>query len=288
MRKPPKHSDARMVSMFVPILPIESNPHPWGSVNEVELQSRCAVEGDVADLAFAVSCCDLTSLEGTDTPEKIRQLCSKAIKHSVSAVCVYPLLVPVVAESLRGSNVKTCSVAGGFPSGLYPIESRLAEIRFAVEQGADEIDIVMNRSAFLSGEHQVVYEEFAAMRNECHSKTMKVILETGDLPDLNSVRNACFLAMYAGADFIKTSTGKIANGATPLSALCIMEAISDFHVQSQKKIGIKLSGGIRKADDALRYITLARRTLGAEWINSSTFRIGASNLLDDLTLSLVT
>jgi deoxyribose-phosphate aldolase len=265
-----------------PILPNDSNPYPWGRVNEEEIEVRCDVRGYSADVDFAISCIDYTSLEGSDTPNKIRTMCAKAIEFGVASVCVYPLLVSVTTNTLNGSNVKVCSVAGGFPSGLYPLETRLNEIRFAIDNGADEIDVVMNRSAFLSGDYDVVYTEIASMRDACGSVRMKVILETGELPDCDAIRNASYIAMEAGADFIKTSTGKIATGATLKSALCMMDAIADYHRMYGRKVGMKPSGGIRNVEDALRFIALARNALGPEWLSPELFRIGASSLLDEL------
>jgi len=265
-----------------PILPNDSNPFPWERVNEEDIEARCDVRRDPADLDLAISCIDFTSLEGSDTPDNIRAMCAKAIECGVASVCTYPLLVSVSAGALSGSEVRVCSVGGGFPSGLYPLETRLNEIRFAIDNGAEEIDVVMNRSAFLSSDYETVATEIAAMRDVCGATTMKVILETGELPNCNAIRNASFIAMQAGADFIKTSTGKIAIGATPKSALCMMDAIADYHKVTGRKVGMKPSGGIRTVDDALYYIALTRSALGSEWLSPEHFRIGASSLLDEL------
>lgn len=251
-------------------------------MNEEDIEARCDAHCDLANLELAIACIDYTSLEGSDTPDNIRAMCSKAIDCGVASVCTYPLLASVSADALRGSDVRVCSVAGGFPSGLYPLETRLNEIRFAIDHGADEIDVVMNRSAFLSRAYETVATEIAAMRDACGATTMKVILETGELPNCDAIRNASFIAMQAGADFIKSSTGKIAAGATPKSALCMMDAIADYHRMTGNKVGMKPSGGIRRVEDALHYISLARSALGPEWLSPKLFRIGASSLLDEL------
>ena len=241
-------------------------------------------------LDLAVRCCDLTTLEGSDTPGKVRALCAKARRPdptdasipSVAAVVIYPHLVPVAARALEGSGVKVASVAGAFPSGLSPIETRLDEIRRAVESGADEIDIVLNRSAFLAGAYSQAYEEIAASKEACGDAHLKVILETGELGSYDQIRRASVLAMAAGADFIKTSTGKIAVGATYPTALCMLEAAREFHRQTGRAIGVKVAGGIRKAKEAWTYLVIVHETLGPAWLTPDRFRIGASTLLNDL------
>jgi deoxyribose-phosphate aldolase len=245
-------------------------------------------------LDLAVRCCDLTTLEGADTPGKITALCSKAIRPdptdgtipSVAAVCVYPALVPVAAERLKGTAVKVASVAGGFPSGLAPLEERLDEIRQVVRWGADEIDIVLNRSAFLAGRYAQTYDEVAASKDACGTAHLKVILETGELGSYDQVRKASMLTMAAGADFIKTSTGKISPAATFPTALCMMEAVRDFGHQTGRPVGIKVAGGIRKAKEAWTYLVILHETLGPDWLTADRFRLGASTLLNDLLMQI--
>jgi deoxyribose-phosphate aldolase len=245
-------------------------------------------------LDLAVRCCDLTTLEGADTPGKVTAVCSKAVRPaptdptipSVAAVCVYPNLVPVAAERLRGTGVKVASVAGGFPSGLAPLDERLDEIRQAVAWGAGEIDIVLNRSAFLAGRYSQAYEEVAASKDACGPAHLKVILETGELGSYDQVRKASMLAMAAGADFIKTSTGKISPAATFPAALCMMEAARDFRRQTGRAVGIKVAGGIRKAKEAWTYLVILHETLGPEWLSPDRFRLGASTLLNDLLMQI--
>ncbi|MGH2724853.1 MAG: deoxyribose-phosphate aldolase [Actinomycetota bacterium] len=245
-------------------------------------------------LDLAIRCADLTTLEGADTPGKVTSVCSKAVRPdptdptipSVAAVVVYPTLVPVAAERLKGTGVKVASVAGAFPSGLGPLEARLEEIRQAVRWGADEIDIVLNRSAFLAGRYGQAYEEVAASKEACGSAHLKVILEVGELGSYDQIRKASALAMAAGADFIKTSTGKIGTGATFPGALCMMEAARDFHRQTGRRVGVKVAGGIRKAKEAWTYLVILHETLGPEWLTPDLFRIGASTLLNDLLMQV--
>jgi deoxyribose-phosphate aldolase len=251
-------------------------------------------EAKLYALDLAVRCCDLTTLEGSDTPGKVVAMSSKAVRPdptdptipSVAAVCVYPNLVPVAAEVLKGSAVKVASVAGGFPSGLAPLEARLEEIRQAVRWGADEIDIVLNRSAFLAGRYGQAYEEVATSKDACGSAHLKVILETGELGSYDQVRKASVLAMAAGADFIKTSTGKITPGSTYPAALCMMEAIRDFAHQTGRSVGLKVAGGIRKAREAWTYLVILHETLGPDWLTPDRFRLGASTLLNDLLMQI--
>jgi deoxyribose-phosphate aldolase len=245
-------------------------------------------------LDLAIRCADLTTLEGADTPGKAIAVCSKAVRPdptdptipSVAAVVVYPSLVPVAADRLKGSGVKVASVAGGFPSGLSPLEERVDEIRTAVQWGADEIDIVLNRSAFLAGRYHQAYEEVARSKEACGSAHLKVILETGELGSYDQIRKASMLAMAAGADMIKTSTGKIGVSSTYPSALCMMEAARDFHRQTGRAVGIKVAGGIRKAKEAWTYLVILHETLGPEWLTPHRFRIGASTLLNDLLMQV--
>lgn len=241
-------------------------------------------------LRLLVELIDLTTLEATDTPRKVEKLCERALcpypNHPeigpVAAVCVYPSLLPFAKRVLEGSNVKLASVAGAFPSGLSPLPVKLHEIRNAIELGAQEIDTVILRGAMLSGEEDQVFEELSAMREACGPSTLKVILETGELVAHDVIRKASRIAMLAGADFLKTSTGKISPGATPEATLVMLEAIRNFEKETGKRVGIKVAGGIRKAEDALRYFVLVKETLGDAWLSPALFRIGASSLLDDL------
>ena len=245
-------------------------------------------------LDLAIRCMDLTTLEGVDTAGKIVAMCAKAVRPdpfdrtipSVAAVCLYPQLVPVAVKELNGTGVKVASVAGAFPAGLGPLEPRLAEIRTAVEQGADEIDIVLNRSLFLGGRYAQAFEELVAAREAAGEAHLKVILETGELGSYDRVRQASVLAMAAGADFIKTSTGKIGVGATLPSALCMMEAARDFHSETGRRVGIKVAGGVRASKQAIQNLVLVYETLGAEWMTPDLFRIGASSLLNDVLMQI--
>lgn len=273
-----------------------------GSVDEVGLTERAHAlrtrsikrESKAAALILAIRCMDLTTLEGTDTPGRVRALCAKARRPDpsresvppVAAVCVYPELVSVAVLELAGTGIGIASVAGAFPSGLLPREVRMAEIRGAVADGATEIDIVLNRSAFLAGRYQEVYEDVAASKEACGSAHLKVILETGELGSYDAVRRASLLAMAAGADFIKTSTGKIGTSATPEVALCMAEAIRDVADQTGRVVGLKLAGGIRTAKQAWHYLVIVGETLGAAWLAPSHFRFGASSLLNDVLMQL--
>jgi deoxyribose-phosphate aldolase len=251
-------------------------------------------ESKVQALKLALSMIDLTTLEGSDSPGKVRQLCYKAahlddampdIPH-VAAVCVYPTLVKLARESLQGSGIKVAAVATGFPSGQYPLQTKLDDTKFAVEQGADEIDMVISRGHFLAGEYNYVFDEIAAIKAACGLAHLKVILETGELATLDNVRRASDLAMHAGADFIKTSTGKIQPAATLPVTLVMLEAIRDFYFATGKKIGMKPAGGISTAKHSLQYLVVLRETLGQDWLTSDLFRIGASRLANDILMQL--
>ena len=245
-------------------------------------------------LDLAIRSVDLTTLEGSDTPGKIVAMCAKAVRPdptdpsipSVAAVCIYPALVPVAVGQLKGTSVRVASVAGSFPSGLGPLDARLAEIGAAVRMGAQEIDIVLNRSAFLAGNYRQAFEEIAASKEACGEAHLKTILETGELGSYDQVRRASVLAMAAGTDFIKTSTGKIAVGATLPSALCMMEAARDFFHETGKRVGVKVAGGVRQAKEAIQYLVLLHETLGREWMTPELFRIGASTLLNDMLMQI--
>ncbi len=273
-----------------------------GTVDAVGLEERAASlskrsikkESKLWALDLAVRCCDLTTLEGSDTPGKVRQMASKAIRPAptdpsiphVAALCIYPLLVPVAAPVLRGTGVHLASVATAFPSGQSPLDIRLAEIGRAVAEGADEIDIVISRGAFLAGDDGVVFGEVAASKEAAGEAHVKAILETGELGSYDRVRRASLIAMAAGADFIKTSTGKIGVSATLGSALVMSEAIRDFADFTGKAVGLKLAGGIRSAKEAIRYLVIVNETLGEDWLTPDRFRLGASSLLNDLLMQI--
>jgi deoxyribose-phosphate aldolase len=248
----------------------------------------------VAALRLAVRMMDLTTLEGRDTAGKVSALCRKAIAPLASdptlgpcaAVCVYPNLVPAAKRALAGSSVKVASVATAFPSGQSPLDVKLADTRRAVELGADEIDMVIDRGAMLAGEYARVFEEIAATRESCAGAHLKVILETGELGSYDVVRRASEIAIAAGADFIKTSTGKIAPAATPAVTLVMLEAIRDTYQATGRRIGMKPAGGVRTAKQAIHYLVLVKETLGDAWLTPEFFRFGASALLTDVLMQL--
>jgi deoxyribose-phosphate aldolase len=245
-------------------------------------------------LDLAVRCMDLTTLEGVDTTGKVVAMCAKAVRPNpvdatippVAAVCLYPQLVPVAVAALKGTDVKVASVAGTFPAGLGPLSSRLAEIRDVVAAGAHEVDIVLNRSLFLGGRYAECFEELVAAREAAGEAHLKVILETGELGSYDRTRQASVLAMAAGADFIKTSTGKIGVSATLPSALCMMEAARDFFHETGRRVGVKVAGGIRQSKQAIQYLVLLYETLGPDWMTPDRFRIGASTLLNDVLMQI--
>ena len=271
-------------------------------VDAVGLEERAAAlggrsvkrEAKLAALSLLIRCVDLTTLEGADTPGRVTSLCAKARRPEpsdptvppVAAVCVYPLMVATAVDALRGSGVKVASVAGAFPSGLSDLRVRLDDIRSAVAAGADEIDIVLNRSAFLAGDYRRTFDEIVASREACGPAHLKVILETGELGTFDQVRRASALAMAAGADFIKTSTGKVPAAASLPLALCMAEAIRDFADQTGRRIGFKAAGGVRTAKQGWQYLVLAQEVLGPEWLTPDLLRIGASSLLNDVLLQL--
>jgi deoxyribose-phosphate aldolase len=251
-------------------------------------------EAKVWGLNLAISMIDLTTLEGKDTRGKVYALCQKAMRPDpldrnvphVAAVCVYPALIPFVKQALAGSGVHIASVATGFPSGQTFIDIKVQETRDAVAAGADEIDMVIDRGAFLAGDYQKVFDEVAEIKEACGPAHLKVILETGDLANYDQVRKASLIAMYAGADFIKTSTGKVTVNATLPVTLVMLEAIRDFYHATGKKIGMKPAGGIGNAKLALAYLVVLYETLGGEWMTPDLFRIGASSLLNDILMQL--
>ena len=243
-------------------------------------------------LKLTLSMIDLTTLEGQDTEGKVKQLCYKAIHlhdaypglPTVAAICVYPSMVATAKKALGDSGVKVASVSTAFPSGQAPRKVKIEDTRFAINQGADEIDMVISRGKFLEGEYQFVYDEIAAIKEVCGNTTLKVILETGELGSLDAVRRASDIAMYAGADFIKTSTGKIGVAATMPVTLTMLEAIRDFYYATGKRISMKPAGGISTAKLALQYLTMLNETLGQDWMNNQMFRFGASSLANDVLM----
>jgi deoxyribose-phosphate aldolase len=238
---------------------------------------------------LAISMIDLTTLEGQDTPGKVRALCAKARNPGfgappVAAVCVYPDLVPTAVAGVAGTGIQVASVATSFPSGRAALDVKLADVKSAVAAGADEVDMVIDRGAFLSGRYLLVYDEIVAVKASCGDAHLKVILETGELSTLDNVRRASWLAMLAGADFIKTSTGKVSPAATLPVTLVMLEAVRDFAATGGKRIGVKAAGGIRTSKDAIRYLVLVNETAGEGWLDPAMFRIGASSLLNDLLM----
>jgi len=245
-------------------------------------------------LDLAIRMMDLTTLEGRDTPGKIRALCAKAIHPqpgdpsipSVAAVCLYPALIPEAKDALRGSSVKVASVATGFPSGQTFRDIKIAEVKAAVAAGADEVDMVIDRGAFLSGDYATVFDEVVEVKDACGDAHLKVILETGELGTFDQVRRASILAIAAGADFIKTSTGKIQPAATLPVTLVMLEAIRDFEKATGRAVGMKPAGGIRTAKEAVQYLVVLYETLGPRWMTPDRFRFGASTLLNDVLMQI--
>jgi deoxyribose-phosphate aldolase len=251
-------------------------------------------ETKTSGLKLALSMIDLTTLEGKDTDGKVKQLCFKAMHPdesipglpTVAAVCVYPNHVKTAKAALSGSKVKVASVATAFPSGNSNLAVKLTDTRFAVDHGADEVDMVISRGEFLKGNYSFVFDEIAAIKEACGPSRLKVILETGELSTLDNVRKASEIAMQAGADFIKTSTGKIQPAATMPVTLVMLEAIKDHYRKTTKMIGMKPAGGISTAKGALQYLVMLYETLGPAWMNSDYFRFGASSLANDIILQL--
>jgi deoxyribose-phosphate aldolase len=251
-------------------------------------------ESKIEALRMVLSMIDLTTLEGQDTPGKVRQLCQKAMHlHDampglphVAAVCVYPTMVRVARKALGNHDIKVASVATAFPSGMSARQVKLDETRIAVEEGADEIDMVISRGAFLQGEYGFVFDEIAAVKEACGVAHLKVILETGELGTLDRVRRASVLAMHAGADFIKTSTGKIQPAATLPVTLVMLQAIRDHYFATNRMVGMKPAGGISTAKLAVHYLVALRETLGAAWMTPEWFRFGASSLANDVLMQL--
>jgi deoxyribose-phosphate aldolase len=241
-------------------------------------------------LNLIVSMCDLTTLEGEDTEGKISQMAAKAIKPdpsdksipSAAAVCVYPSLVGPIKEKVMHSDVKVASVSSYFPSGQVPMESKLLDTKYAIDSGADEIDIVINRKAFLEGDYRKVYDEIVALKELCGDVHLKTIIEVGDLKTYENIRKASLISLAAGSDFIKTSTGKLSVGSSRQACYVMSKAVLDFYHMTGIQAGIKVAGGIRDAKDAIRYLVIVNEEMGVDWLNPDMFRFGASSLLDDV------
>lgn len=272
-------------------------------VDQVGVEERAArvtrrsikKESKLNGLLLALNMIDLTTLEGKDTDGKVKQLCYKA-QHlhdaypglpTVAAICVYPSMVKVAKQALGNSGVKVASVATAFPSGQAPRDVKIRDTKYAVANGADEVDMVLSRGKFLMGEYNYVFDEIAAIKDACGDARLKVILETGELGSYDKVRRASDIAMYAGADFIKTSTGKISPAATLPVTLVMLEAIRDFYYATGKMIAMKPAGGISKSKLALHYLVMLKEVLGEAWMNNEWFRFGASSLANDLLMQIV-
>ena len=283
--------------MSTSILDLRSPP-----VDQVGVEERAAKfrtrsikkDSKMQALRMALGLIDLTTLEGRDTAGKVRQMCYKAahlheelpgLPH-VAAVCVYPAMVPVARKEVEGTGIYVASVATAFPSGQSDRQLKLQETRIAVDNGADEIDMVISRGAFLRGEYSFVHDEIAEVKDACQGRTLKVILETGELCTLDNVRLASDLAILAGADFIKTSTGKVSPAATMPVTLVMLQAIKDHFLATGKKVGMKPAGGISDAKTAIQYLVMLQETLGSDWLNRSLFRFGASSLVNSLLLQV--
>ncbi|WP_328540802.1 deoxyribose-phosphate aldolase [Streptomyces sp. NBC_00344] len=279
--------------------------HGLPGVDAVGLEARAASLGTRSikttakahAIDLAISMIDLTTLEGADTPGKVRALAAKAVHPDptdrsapmTAAVCVYPDMAAVAREALHGADVKVASVATAFPAGRAALPVKLADVRDAVAAGADEIDMVIDRGAFLSGRYLSVFEEIQAVKAECvrpegSAARLKVIFETGELSTYDNIRRASWIGMMAGADFIKTSTGKVAVNATPANTLLMLEAVRDYRAQTGIQIGVKPAGGIRSTKDAIKFLVLVNETVGEDWLDNHWFRFGASSLLNDLLM----
>lgn len=252
-------------------------------------------ESKLQGLKLALSMIDHTTLEGKDSEGKVRQLCQKAKMPyaplpdlpTVAAVCVYPNMVATAKKVLKGSSIHVASVATAFPSGMAQLQVKLDDTKYAIDQGADEVDMVISRGEFLRGNYSFIFDEIAAIKEVCGNIHLKVILETGELETLTNVRKASDIAMHAGADFIKTSTGKVNPAATQPVTLVMLEAIRDYYRETGRMVGMKPAGGIRKAKEALQYLVLVKETLGAPWLSKDWFRFGASSLTNDLLMQIV-
>lgn len=284
------------------LAPLRASASPSPTIDQVMVEERAAsftkrsikTDAKLAGLKTVVSMMDLTTLEGKDTPGKVAYLCRKAIQPaeprlcvpSCAAVCVYPNLVQAAKHFVGDSGVKVASVATAFPSGQSPLRIKLEDTRRAAGDGADEIDMVIDRGAFLSGEHARVADEIAKVKEACGVAHLKVILETGELETYDNVRIASDLAMRAGADFIKTSTGKVSPAATLPVTLVMLEAIRDYFYETGVRIGMKPAGGIRTAKESLAYLVMLAETLGDDWMTPDLFRFGASTLANDVLMQI--
>ncbi len=273
-----------------------------GGVDQVGIEERVdrlrkrsiKRESKLWALDLAIRMIDLTTLEGKDTEGKVRALCAKGVRPdpsdpsipSVAAICIYPTFIKTARDALRGTSVKVASVATGFPSGQTFSDIKVTETRAAAQAGADEIDMVIDRGAFLQGDYRAVFDEIVAVKEACGDAHLKVILETGELETYDNVRRASILAMTAGADFIKTSTGKVTPAATLPVTLVMLEAIRDFHQRTGRIVGMKPAGGIRTAKDAISYLVVLYETMGPRWMTPDLFRFGASSLLNDLLMQI--
>ncbi|MDP6456350.1 MAG: deoxyribose-phosphate aldolase [Candidatus Marinimicrobia bacterium] len=252
-------------------------------------------ESKIAALKMTLSMIDLTTLEGKDSRGKVIQLCYKAAHlhdqypglPTVAAVCIYPNMVAVASNALQGTGIRTAAVATAFPSGMTSPEIKLDEVRQVVDDGADEVDMVISRGRFLRGDYDYVADEITAVKEACGKAHLKVILETGELGTLDNVRRASDLAMASGADFIKTSTGKIKPAATPPVVLVMLEAIRNYYYRTGRRVGMKPAGGISTAKQAVQYLVMLRETLGNEWLTPALFRFGASSLANDVLMQIV-
>jgi deoxyribose-phosphate aldolase len=283
-------------------LPLKQRLPRIGSIDQVAVEGRAAdlakrsikKDAKVWALELAIRCCDLTTLEGADTPGKVAALCSKAVRPdpsdpnvpSVAAVCVYPNLVPTAVERLRGTGVKVASVATAFPSGQSPLDVKVRETQEVVAAGADEVDMVIDRGAFLSGRYAKVFDEIVQVKEACGEAHLKVILEVSELGTYDNVRRASLLAMAAGADFIKTSTGKLPGAATLPVQLVMLEAIRDVFDETGRRVGMKPAGGIRSSKNAIQYLVQVHETLGPDWLTPDLYRLGASSLVNDILMQL--
>jgi deoxyribose-phosphate aldolase len=273
------------------------------SIDQVNTQERVTrlfsrsikKESKMQALYLALSMIDLTTLEGKDSEGKVKQLCYKAShlhhKHpglpNVAAICVYPTMVPIAKKALEGTGINVASVATAFPSGMADINAKLDEVKSVVDAGADEVDMVISRGKFLSGDYDYVSNEISQVKDACGKAHLKVILETGELVTLDNVQLASDIAMEAGADFIKTSTGKVSPAATPPVVLTMLEAIRDFQTKTGKKIGMKPAGGIGTAKQAIQYLVMIKETLGEDWLSPDLFRFGASSLANDILMQIM-
>ncbi len=279
------------------IMPVSPTIDKVGAEERVaRLKSRSIKKASkVEALKLALNMIDLTTLEGKDTVGKVKQMCYKA-QHlhesyeglpTVAAVCVYPTLVRTAREALGKSKINVAAVATAFPAGQGPSDVKIRDTKFAIEEGADEVDMVISRGRFLSGEYNYVFDEIAAVKEACGDKRLKVILETGELSTLDQVRKASDIAMYAGADFIKTSTGKIQPASTFPVVLVMLEAIRDYFYATGKMIGMKPAGGISNSKAALGHLVMVKETLGEAWLTNKWYRFGASSLANDLLMQIV-